>query len=42
MAASRTFVGGSSLVANGGALAQVARFTADGNGGVNCHISRSE
>lgn len=27
-------VGGSSLVANGGALAQVARFTADGNGGI--------
>ncbi|MGB2626162.1 MAG: hypothetical protein WAK20_05205 [Candidatus Acidiferrum sp.] len=27
-------VGGSSLVANGGALAQVARFTSDGNGGV--------
>lgn len=27
-------VGGSSLVANGGALGQVARFTADGNGGI--------
>jgi hypothetical protein len=27
-------VGGSSLVTNGGALAQVARFTADGNGGL--------